>query len=77
MHVLVQRLQHQPVAAKRDEHFGIGGRGVALAIRQALQGFLGFRHIGCHKRNLRELHEFRSVSQLAQNGAPPRQEISK
>ena len=43
MHVLVQRLQHQAVAAERDDDIGIRRIVIAVKRNQLRQRFLRFR----------------------------------
>ena len=42
-HVLMQRLQHQSVAAERHHDVGIGGIVIAVELDQLRQRLLGFR----------------------------------
>jgi len=42
-HMLMQRLQHQSVAAERHHDIGIGGIVVAVKLRQLLKRLLGLR----------------------------------
>jgi hypothetical protein len=42
MHVLMQRLQHQAVAAERDHDIGLRSGMIAVELRQLLKCLLGF-----------------------------------
>ncbi len=48
-HEAVQRLQHEAVAAERDDHIGGLRRGVAVVLAQALTRLLGFGIGACQE----------------------------
>ncbi len=55
VHVLVQGLQHEPVAAQRDDGVGFLGRYVAVQLRQGRKRAAGLRHLAGDERDLLEL----------------------
>ena len=54
VHVPVQRLQHQPVAAERDDGIGLLRGDVAVQLRQGRKRAPGFRHLTGNKGDLLE-----------------------
>ena len=42
-------VQHEPVAAERDDHVGVVGLGIAITANQALLRALRFRHVAGDK----------------------------
>jgi hypothetical protein len=51
-HKAVQRLQHEAVAAERDDHVRALGRGVAVALAEARARLLGLGIEACHEGDL-------------------------
>ncbi len=41
-HVPLQCLQHQPIAAERNQHIGVRGIAIAIGLHQLCQRLLGF-----------------------------------
>ncbi len=54
VHEPVQRLQHVPVAAQRDDGVGVGGIDLAIARNETLASLDGFRHVARDEGNLVE-----------------------
>ena len=68
VHVLVQRLQHQPVAAERDDGVGRPGLGVAVARSQPLQGLAGLGHVAGDERDFLEVSRY--ISHVGSDPSP-------
>ena len=56
--VAVQRLQHQAVAAQRDDGFGFPWLHVAIGLRQPLARLLGLGHVAGDERDLLEISRY-------------------
>ena len=54
--MLMQRLQHEPVAAQCDDDIRLSGRGGAILRGQAGERRLGLGHFGRHEGDLVETH---------------------
>ena len=54
----MQRLQHQAVAAERDDGVGLLGLGIAVGLGQPRQGLARLGHVARHERDLFEFPRY-------------------
>ena len=65
VHEAMQRLKHQAVAAKRDDHVGLGLGSIAVTLREAVAGVIGLR---CSRRQERDLLEAVASAVMGRHG---------